>query len=302
VKILVAEDNPLYRAVLQQHVERWGHEPVLAKNGLEAWEILQRDDSPRLAILDWQMPGVDGIELCRRVKRDAEHPFTYVVMLTSRDDSMSRATQLHVYNSAMFDQMELIKGHTPDKGADSLGGTLNLKSRSPLGMKEKRRITYNFSGRWAPPFTQQIPIREDHRLHPLFNVGYQEVFDAFGGDRNLGVAANLFYTAFGVLVALTPVMPAVWQTPALADLPFFAAVGGIGLVTLWMLDRAAAAAPLGPATPLILAQVPFTLTLGWVVGHGHPGAFGLACLVVVCAACLVPFLIVSPRRLRWSNP
>ena len=116
------------------------------------------------------------------------------VMLTSRDDGMSRATQLHVYNSAMFDQMELIKGHTPDKGADSLGGTLNLKSRSPLSMKEKRRITYNLSGRLAPSFTQQIPLREAHRFHPLFNLGYQEVFSVLGEDRNLGIAANLFYS------------------------------------------------------------------------------------------------------------
>jgi TonB-dependent receptor len=116
------------------------------------------------------------------------------VLLTSRDDGLGRATQLHVYNSAMFDQMELTKGHTPDKGADSLGGTLNLKSRSPLGMKEKRRITFNFSGRLAPSFTQQIPLREAHRFHPLFNVGYQEVFSVLGGDRNLGVAANVFYS------------------------------------------------------------------------------------------------------------
>ncbi|MBL9210287.1 MAG: carboxypeptidase-like regulatory domain-containing protein, partial [Opitutaceae bacterium] len=116
------------------------------------------------------------------------------VLLTSRDDGLGRATQLHVYNSAMFDQMELTKGHTPDKGADSLGGTLNLKSRSPLGMKEKRRITFNLSGRLAPSFTQQIPLREEHRFHPLFNVGYQEVFSVLGGDRNLGVAANVFYS------------------------------------------------------------------------------------------------------------
>jgi TonB-dependent receptor len=116
------------------------------------------------------------------------------VLLTSRDDGMTRATQLHVYSSAMFDQMELTKGHTPDKTADSLGGTINLKSRSPLSMKEKRRITYNLSGRLAPAFTQQIPIREKHRFHPLFNLGYQEVFSVFGGDRNLGVAANLFYS------------------------------------------------------------------------------------------------------------
>jgi len=115
-------------------------------------------------------------------------------LLTSRDDNMTRATQLHVYSSAMFDQMELTKGHTPDKGADSLGGTINLKTRSPLGMKEKRRITYNFSGRLAPSFTEQIPLREAHRFHPLFNLGYQEVFSVLGGDRNLGVSANLFYS------------------------------------------------------------------------------------------------------------
>ena len=116
------------------------------------------------------------------------------VLLTSRDDGLARATQLHVYNSAMFDQMELTKGHTPDKGADSLGGTLNLKSRSPLGMKEKRRVTYNFSTRFAPGFTTQIPLREAHRFHPLFNVGYQEVFSVLGGERNLGIFANVFYS------------------------------------------------------------------------------------------------------------
>ncbi len=85
MKILVAEDNPLWRGMLSRNVEIWGHEPVVAEDGTKAWEILQREDSPRLAILDWQMPGIDGIELCRRVKRNSEHPFTYVVMLTSRD-------------------------------------------------------------------------------------------------------------------------------------------------------------------------------------------------------------------------
>jgi serine/threonine protein kinase len=85
MKILIAEDNPLWRATLVRNVELWGHEPVVAKDGATAWDILQRDDAPRLAILDWQMPGIDGIDVCRRVKRDPDHPFTYVVMLTSRD-------------------------------------------------------------------------------------------------------------------------------------------------------------------------------------------------------------------------
>ena len=57
----------------------------MAEDGTQAWEILQQEDAPRLVILDWQMPGMDGIDVCREVKRNPNHPFTYVVMLTSRD-------------------------------------------------------------------------------------------------------------------------------------------------------------------------------------------------------------------------
>ena len=125
------------------------------------------------------------------------------VLLTSRDDGLGRATQINVYSSAMFEQIELTKGHTPDKGADSLGGTVNLKSRSPLSMREKRRVTYNLSTRMQPTFTQQVPLINGHRAHPLLNVGYQEVFGVFGGERNLGVAVNLFYSEHATAWFLT---------------------------------------------------------------------------------------------------
>ncbi|MDO8544034.1 MAG: TonB-dependent receptor [Opitutaceae bacterium] len=113
--------------------------------------------------------------------------------LTS-EGAMNRGTGINNLTGTMFDQMELIKGHTPDKGADSLGGTINLKSRSPLGMREKRRISYSASARWAPPFFEHVPLRETHRVHPLFNVAWQEVFGVLGGERNLGVSMNLFYS------------------------------------------------------------------------------------------------------------
>ena len=58
--------------------------------------------------------------------------------------------------------------------------------------REKRRITYTLTARIAPSFTQQIPIREDRRTHGLAALGYQEVFDAFGGSRNLGLSVDLF--------------------------------------------------------------------------------------------------------------
>jgi len=114
--------------------------------------------------------------------------------LITGQDSMTRGNIVNNITGTMFESVELIKGHTPDKGADSLGGTVNFKSRSPLSMKEKRRVTYSLSGRLAPSFTQQIPLREQHRFHQIANLGYQEVFGVLGGERNLGVAVNLFHS------------------------------------------------------------------------------------------------------------
>jgi serine/threonine protein kinase len=85
MKILVAEDNAIWRAVVKRQIESWGHEPVVVEDGVQAWSVLERDDAPRLAILDWQMPGLDGIDVCKRVKRDPNHAFTYIIILTSRD-------------------------------------------------------------------------------------------------------------------------------------------------------------------------------------------------------------------------
>ncbi len=106
----------------------------------------------------------------------------------------SRAFEMQSITGTMFESLELIKGHTPDKGADSLGGTVNLKTRSPLSMREKRRTTYSFTTRWAPSFLDQIPLREQHRAHPLATIAHQEVFDILGGQRNFAIAVNAFYS------------------------------------------------------------------------------------------------------------
>lgn len=110
------------------------------------------------------------------------------------NQSMSRGFQMQFVTTAMFDQVELIKGHTPDKGADSLGGTINFKTRSALSQKEKRVFTYNVGAIWAPPFTDQTDIRRTQALAPLMSGTYNEVFDVFGGTRNLGVALNALYS------------------------------------------------------------------------------------------------------------
>lgn len=87
MKVLVAEDDPLWQKILVKSVKGWGYEVATAETGDDALEILRRDDSPRLAILDWHMPGMEGIDVCKRVKRDPNMPFTYVIMLSGRDSN-----------------------------------------------------------------------------------------------------------------------------------------------------------------------------------------------------------------------
>ena len=106
----------------------------------------------------------------------------------------SRSFELQSITGAMFEGMELIKGQTPDKGADSLGGTINFKTRSTFSMKEDSRTTYNFSMRMAPSIFEQTPWRSDHRSHPILNITHQQVFSVFGGNRNLGTSVNVFYS------------------------------------------------------------------------------------------------------------
>ncbi len=136
--------------------------------------------------------GIDGFAV--RGMPSGQNTVTMDGGMISTQGAGNRAVRINNLTGAMFEGLEVIKGHTPDKGADSLGGTINLKSRSPLSMKEKRRLTYNMAVRWAPPFFETIPLREPHRVHPLLNVGYWEVFDVAGGNRNLGVTVNTFYS------------------------------------------------------------------------------------------------------------
>ena len=86
MKILLAEDDLTSRTILTAILEKWGYEPIAAKDGQEAWEILQKTDSPKLVLLDWRMPGVDGLEVCRRIRRHSRGDSIYVIILTSRSE------------------------------------------------------------------------------------------------------------------------------------------------------------------------------------------------------------------------
>ena len=87
LKVLAAEDNPVFQSMLRNLLTRWGYDAVIAGDGCEAWDILQSDDAPRLAILDWMMPGMDGVELCRSVRAANREPYIYILLLTARAES-----------------------------------------------------------------------------------------------------------------------------------------------------------------------------------------------------------------------
>jgi two-component system cell cycle response regulator len=83
-RILVAEDDPVSRRVLEVFLVKWGFEVVMVTNGTDALRLLQRADAPRLAVLDWMMPGLEGVQVCRTLRAASERPYVYVLLLTAR--------------------------------------------------------------------------------------------------------------------------------------------------------------------------------------------------------------------------
>jgi two-component system cell cycle response regulator len=84
-KVLIAEDDAMSRRILQSWLESWGYDVTVAEDGATAWTILQRGSPPELLILDWVMPKIDGIELCRRIRESKHGPYQYILLVTAND-------------------------------------------------------------------------------------------------------------------------------------------------------------------------------------------------------------------------
>src|SRR2546422_6180502 len=85
MRILIAEDDAVIRAILEEGLASWGHEVVACADGTQAWEELQREEAPRLALLDWMMPGMDGPQICKMLRQNPGSEAIYVILLTGRD-------------------------------------------------------------------------------------------------------------------------------------------------------------------------------------------------------------------------
>ena len=109
--ILVAEDEPVTRLLVTRMLESWGYRVSVAVNGDEAWEILQLPDAPRLAVVDWMMPGTYGIDICRKLKADPERQHAYIIILAASHGAADVVTALEAgaddYIAKPFDVAEL---------------------------------------------------------------------------------------------------------------------------------------------------------------------------------------------------
>ncbi len=94
MKLLLVDDSRLNLTHLQQTVTPWGYEITTAKDGLEAWKWLQDQEEPVLALVDWIMPTMDGIELCKRLHASQQKSLHYIIMLTARGDKEEIAAAL----------------------------------------------------------------------------------------------------------------------------------------------------------------------------------------------------------------
>jgi len=84
-KVLIADDHESTLEHLGEVLGDWGYQVTTVDDGEEAWNILKRDDAPRMAILDRRMPGMDGLEITRRVREQSQEPYIYILLLTMFD-------------------------------------------------------------------------------------------------------------------------------------------------------------------------------------------------------------------------
>ncbi|NJN47052.1 MAG: response regulator, partial [Candidatus Competibacteraceae bacterium] len=86
MKVLVAEDERVPRMLLSRQISGWGYDVVETDNGDTAWQCIVGQEPPRIAVLDWVMPGLDGVSICRKIQEVGELPFIYTLLLTVKTD------------------------------------------------------------------------------------------------------------------------------------------------------------------------------------------------------------------------
>ncbi len=166
MKILIAEDNPTSRRILKAVLVKWNYDVISACDGNEAWEKLQDEDAPRLIVLDWMMPGINGVEICRRLRRkDGVEPM-YIILLTARDDKNDIVEGLTAgaddYIAKPFDKDEL-------RARIDVGRRV-VELQTALLEKEKLQVVFEMTGAICHELSQPMQAISGNSELMLMNI------------------------------------------------------------------------------------------------------------------------------------
>jgi PleD family two-component response regulator len=110
-RILIADDDPVSRRILKSFLTKWNYDVTEVPDGTSALQVLAREDTPRLAVLDWMMPGMEGAQICRLIRERVDRPYIYVLLLTARSEKQDLLEGLAFgaddYLTKPFDAQEL---------------------------------------------------------------------------------------------------------------------------------------------------------------------------------------------------
>jgi len=165
MKILISEDDPIFRAILENNLKKWGYQVLSTANGRQAWEIISKPGCPNIVISDWMMPEMDGLQLCRKVRAHETPRYVYFMILTAKSDQQDILQGLEAgvddYLTKPIDYVELkYRIHIGERiinleekvlelaRKDSLTGTLNRRA-----FNEKLDEEIERAARKSPPLS-----------------------------------------------------------------------------------------------------------------------------------------------------
>ncbi len=200
--VLIADDSATSRVLLRGTLRRWGYEVVVAEDGTQAYEVLARPDAPRMAILDWVMPGMTGPEVCRRIRETHREPYTYILLLTSKATKTETIEGLDAgaddYLTKPFDEHELQVRLRAGKRIVDLQADL-LKAQEELRERANKDLLTLLPNRSAINTALAGEIARCHRDHRSVGVilldidRFKSVNDTYGhfaGDAVLRETAS----------------------------------------------------------------------------------------------------------------
>jgi two-component system, cell cycle response regulator len=202
MKVLIADDSATSRAMLRKSLARWGYEVVMEENGAEAWDILEKPDAPPMAILDWVMPHLTGPDVCKKVRENRREPYTYILLLTSKDSKDETIEGLEAgaddYIIKPFDQQELSVRLRAGKRIIDLQLSL-MEAREELREKANKDLLTMLPNRAAIMAALEHEFGRCHRDHRSVGVvlldidHFKKVNDTYGhfaGDAVLRETAQ----------------------------------------------------------------------------------------------------------------